>query len=119
MPTYDDRLGVDPEELSRAGEELREPSRLLRESFARLRSQREALGPLWGAGTDETTESVRANLTPMLDLLDEFGATLVEAFEQTADGVIRSARNYGNAEEFAVEEVGGLTPGGAGGSGRR
>ncbi|MFI6574178.1 hypothetical protein ACIBFB_00145 [Nocardiopsis sp. NPDC050513] len=118
MPT-NDRLSVSPEELARAGRELREPSRLLRESFERLRSQRAALGPPWGAGTDETAESVRGDLTPMLDLLDEFGVALAQAFEQTADGVVRSARSYQNAEDLAFEQGDWLTAEGGGSAGRR
>ncbi|WP_017587159.1 hypothetical protein [Nocardiopsis ganjiahuensis] len=98
----DGNLTVHPEEMARAGEALREPGQLVRETFARLASERRAMGTVWESG-DDISDSLNENLTPRVDLLDQFGEALAVAFDRTADEVLRSARNYQVSDEEAFD----------------
>lgn len=95
-----DGLAVGPEEMARAGEALREPGQLIREAFARLSSERGEMATIWESG-DDISDSLNKNLTPRVDILDQYGEALVVAFDRTADEVLRSSRNYQVAEDDA------------------
>lgn len=114
----DDHLTVLPEEMARAGEELREPGRLVREAFARLQSARRSLGVVWGAG-DDISDSLTKNLMPMIEALDEYGEALPTAFDQAADRTLQMSRRYQVSDEYAFDVSSGLgsatRPGGGGG----
>ncbi|MDE3721965.1 hypothetical protein PWG71_11245 [Nocardiopsis sp. N85] len=99
--TYN-KLTVNPEEMARAGEALREPGQMIRKAFTRLVSERGELRRIWGSG-DEISDSLNKNLTPRVDMLDQFGEALVVAFDRTADEVMRSARNYQVSDEEAFD----------------
>ncbi|MFY7069704.1 hypothetical protein ACOQFV_27920 [Nocardiopsis changdeensis] len=116
----DDHLTVLPEDMARAGEDLREPGRLVREAFARLRTARQSLGAVWGSG-DDISESLTKNLTPMIETLDEYGEALPTAFDQAADRTLQMARNYEVSEDYAFDVSSDLGSGsgyGGGGGGR-
>ena len=117
----DDHLTVLPEEMTRAGEELREPGRLIREAFARLRTERNSLGTVWGSG-DDISDSLTKNLTPMIEALDEYGEALTTAFDQTADRTVQMSRNYEASDDYAFDVSNSLGSGsghgGGGGGGR-
>ncbi|MFL1382444.1 MULTISPECIES: hypothetical protein [unclassified Nocardiopsis] len=110
----DSDLTVFPDEMERAGRQLREPGQLVREAFSRLVAERQAMGVIWEPGED-IGDSLNENLPPMVKLLDQFGEALAVAFDRTADGVMLSARNYQNAEDHAVEVSDGLFDDGPGG----
>ncbi|CAL9377554.1 hypothetical protein SUDANB121_00996 [Nocardiopsis dassonvillei] len=117
----DDRLTVLPEEMARAGEDLREPGRLVREAFARLRTARQSLGAVWGSG-DDISDSLVKNLKPMIEALDEYGEALPKAFDQAADRTLQMSRRYQVSDEYAFDVSSGLGSatgrGGGGGGGR-
>ncbi|MEY9213892.1 hypothetical protein NI17_022445 [Thermobifida halotolerans] len=126
MAAEQERLKVSPGEMARVAAALYEPADLTRKTFANLRIQREALGRPWGEG-DEIAQAAEKDLVPMIEMLDELGVTLVEAFTHTAENTIATAKSFHAAEEIAVENSNSLRSGfngsdsgsGSGSSGRR
>lgn len=112
----DDHLTVLPEDMARAGEELREPGRLVREAFAQLRTARHSLGSIWGSG-DDISDALTKNLTPMVETLDEYGEALPTAFDQTADRTLQMSRNYETSDDYAFDVSNDLNSGYGGGGG--
>lgn len=103
MAAENEGLRVSPGEMARMSAALYEPAELVRKAFADLKTRREALGRPWGEG-DEIADAAEKNLVPRIEMLDDLGEALVEAFTHTAENTVASAKSFQAAEEAAIED---------------
>ncbi|MDT0304709.1 hypothetical protein [Streptomonospora wellingtoniae] len=119
-----DLFSAIPEEVARKGNELYWPADAIDELITRYETFRGQLDPLWG--TDEFSQKMEKNVTPMEGDMMYYLRTLSEGVRTCADYTLETARSFQVVDESANEtgkdlksSIGDRTGGGGGGTGGR
>ncbi|WP_017591948.1 hypothetical protein [Nocardiopsis potens] len=94
-----DHISIDTDAVAKDGAEMYQLADYVRDIKSRFSSSADALGRPWGEG-DEIADSFKENYLPAKYGVERFFTALADAFQDTAEGTVETAKQFADADDY-------------------